>query len=275
MADSVSGLDDELDARVESLLKDPQYIGHPLREALADLTARMAQNLTRLERIIRISDRYQTDFQDHVHDLSKSYDRRIRSLERAIRISDRYQSRLHDINHALQLISTHDQLTGVPNRRLLSDRCRAEDKRAARHGTTYSMALIDVDYFKRVNDTYGHSVGDAVLVELAKVLRSCIRDFDLCARWGGEEFLALFVDADITMAERISQRMIDRVRQLRVSAEGHVVNITVSIGVAQHLREEDYAATFSRADAVLLQAKSAGRDRILLDERRPTPPIEA
>jgi diguanylate cyclase (GGDEF)-like protein len=106
-------------------------------------------------------------------------------------------------------------------------------------------------------------------------LKSCIRDFDLCARWGGEEFLALFVDADLAMAERISQRIVDRVRQLTISSEGHVVGITVSIGVAQHLREEDYAATFSRADAALLRAKSGGRDRIVLDQRRTDTSIEA
>lgn len=90
------------------------------------------------------------------------------------------------------------------------------------------MALIDVDHFKKFNDTYGHAMGDQVLVQLAEVLKGTVRDFDLCARWGGEEFLALFVDADSEIAQRICDRIMEKVRQLSIDVDGEPIGLTVS-----------------------------------------------
>ncbi|EDY39179.1 diguanylate cyclase [Cyanobium sp. PCC 7001] len=252
--------DQQFEERITALLDNPSYADHPLRLALAELLERSKAQQQRLERIIKISDRYQSLFHEHVFDLSRRYDRQVRSLTRNVRQVDQHLEAMEQRNDALQLSATHDILTGVPNRRLISERCRAEDARTTRYGSTYSLALIDVDNFKRINDSYGHTTGDQVLVELAAVLKSCVREFDLCARWGGEEFLALFVDTGLETAEIIAQRILDMVRHLRVKAGSEELSLTVSIGVAQHAPSELYTNTFARADQALYEAKHSGRD---------------
>jgi diguanylate cyclase (GGDEF)-like protein len=261
-----SGSEDELEQRVLGLLSDDRYQGHPLRDALEALMERMGQQLLRLERITSISDRYQSSVQERVQHMSQRYDLQIRKLEKAIRISDRYQAMLNDLNQALKKSSTHDQLTGLPNRRLIVDRCRREDHRTQRDNTTYSLLAMDVDRFKSVNDTHGHEAGDKVLVALADSLQQGLRDYDCCARWGGEEFLALLAGADLATAQLVAQRMMDRVRGLVIDLPTGAVHPRVSIGVAEHLPGEDYTEVYRRADQALLAAKANGRDRFMVAE---------
>lgn len=261
------GPEDELEQRVAQLLADERYQGHPLHDALAAIVERMEQQLLRLERITQISDRYQTDVQQRVHHVSERYDLQIRKLEKVIRISDRYQVMLNDLNQALKKASTHDQLTGLPNRRLIVDRCRREDHRTQRDNTTYSLLAMDVDRFKTINDTHGHEAGDKVLVVLAQALQQGLRDYDCCARWGGEEFLALLAGADLATAQLVAQRMLDTVRGLSVDLPAGAVHPRVSIGVAEHLAGEDYTEVYRRADHALLEAKAAGRDRLIVAEQ--------
>ncbi len=258
--------DDPLDVRIAELLADERYLGHPLRDLLEAMIERMGQQLTRLERITTISDRYQSSAREQMCHLSRRYDQQIRKLEKAIRISDRYQAMLADLNKALQEASTHDQLTGLPNRRLMADRLLQEDHRTLREGTTYSLLAIDVDRFKGINDRFGHEVGDKVLVALARVFRNSLRDYDACARWGGEEFLALLAGADLATAQLVAQRLIEAVRGLQVDVPDAVVEPRVSIGVAEHRSGERYNDVYRRADAALLIAKQNGRDRFLVAE---------
>jgi diguanylate cyclase (GGDEF)-like protein len=254
----------DLDDRIASLLADPQYEGHPLRDALLEVMERMGQQLLRLERITQISDRYQSGVHEQVLDLSRRYDRQLKKLEKAIRISDRYQVMLNETNKALQLASTHDQLTGLPNRRLMIDCCSREDQRAAREESTYSLLAIDVDHFKSINDTYGHDCGDLVLKALAETFLKGLRAYDTCARWGGEEFMALLASADLAIAERVAQRMLSMVRTVQVEVDGAVIEPRISIGVAEFVPGETYADVYRRADAALYQAKNSGRDRYVL-----------
>lgn len=265
------GPEDELEQRVAQLLADERYQDHPLRDALAAIVERMEQQLLRLERITQISDRYQSDVQERVQHVSQRYDLQIRKLEKVIRISDRYQVMLNDLNQALKKASTHDQLTGLPNRRLIVDRCRREDHRTQRDNTTYSLLAMDVDRFKTINDSHGHEAGDKVLVVLAQALQQGLRDYDCCARWGGEEFLALLAGADLATAQLVAQRMLDTVRGLNVDLPAGAVHPRVSIGVAEHLAGEDYTEVYRRADRALLQAKTAGRDRFVVAEQPESP----
>ncbi len=257
-------LDEVLEKRVQEMLADEQYLDHPMREVLQQLWCSVAWQLARLERITNISDRYQNAARERVRLLSRRYDRQIRLLERVLRISDRYQSMLKDLNVALHEASTHDLLTGIANRRLMSESCRQADERSLADGSTYSLVVLDADHFKLVNDTYGHDFGDRMLVELAQKFKTSIRDQDLCARWGGEEFLGLFADADLHEAEVVVQRLLTAVRLIALDCDGAEVGITASIGLAQHVSGETYADTFRRADEALLVAKRRGRDRYVV-----------
>jgi len=257
-------LDEDLEKRVQDMLADERYFDHPMRDVLQQLWCSVGWQLVRLERITKISDRYQNVARERVRLLSRRYDRQIRLLERVLRISDRYQSMLKELNVALHEASTHDLLTGIANRRLMSECCRQADERSIAEGSTYSLVVLDADHFKLVNDTYGHEFGDRMLVELAQKFKSSIRHHDLCSRWGGEEFLGLFVDADLEEAEVVVQRLLTAVRSIALDCNGAEVGITASIGLAQHAPGETYADTFRRADEALLVAKRRGRDRYVI-----------
>lgn len=263
---------DDLEERVASLLADPQYVDHPLRAILEEVMDRMSAHVMRLERITQISDRYQSGVQERFRHLSRRYDRQINRLEKAIRISDRYQISLNDLNRALEEASTHDQLTGLPNRRLMADCCRREDELVLREGSTYSMLAIDADRFKAINDTYGHEAGDRVLIALAHSLQQSLREGDYCARWGGEEFLALLTGADLAMAKVVAERLLVTVRALEIECDGAIVSPRISIGLAEHQPGETYTDVYRRADAVLLKAKRGGRDRYVIAPATAVPP---
>lgn len=253
---------DELEQQVKLLLEDGAHRGHPLHDALSRLWDRMVEQLAMLEHVVEPEGKGSHQHgQSEGESVSERYLRQLHRLERVIHISDRYQSMLKDLNDRLHEAATHDQLTGIPNRRLMADRCRDEDERALRHGDGYCMAVFDADYFKAVNDTYGHDVGDRVLVQLATILRRSMREYDLCARWGGEEFLALFVGVDFSVGMVTVERILEKVRELVIPVEGKELRITVSAGLAQHEPSETYVDTFTRADAALFEAKQAGRDR--------------
>jgi diguanylate cyclase (GGDEF)-like protein len=262
---------DELDQKIAELLAEESYQDHPLREALVAVVAQMGQQLLRLERITQISDRYQTGVHERALHMSERYDRQLRKLEKAIRISDRYQAMLNDLNKALKKASTHDPLTGLPNRRLIMDRCRREDHHTQRDKTTYALLAMDVDGFKEINDTHGHEAGDKVLVAIAHSLQQGLRNYDCCARWGGEEFLAMLAGADLATAQLVAQRMLERVRDLEVNLPTGAVHPRVSIGVAGHIAGEDYTHVYRRADRALLAAKASGRDRFMVAELPPGP----
>lgn len=253
-----------LDRRVEALLADEQYAGHPLHEALAHLWESTREQLSRLERITQISDRYQRLAQEQTKTVTQRYDRQFRQIEKIIRISDRYQGMLQDLNKALQQASTHDALTGLANRRLLLERLRQEDARGDRDGRSYALAVVDADHFKRVNDDHGHDAGDQVLVALAGALKASLREGDLCGRWGGEEFLVLLTDADAESAGQALERLQQAVRALRVPWGGMELLVTVSIGYALRLAAEGHQDTLNRADQALLEAKRSGRNRRVL-----------
>lgn len=256
----------ELDQLVESLLSDPAYYGHPLREALARLQQQNLDQLSRLERIARISDGYQSLAREQSLSLSERYHRQLRQLEKVARISDRYQDMLRDLNQALKAASQRDVLTGLANRRLLMERLREEELRSRRSGRGFVLAMIDVDHFKQINDTWGHEVGDQALSEIARVLQDNVRGCDLCGRWGGEEFLLVLPETGLAQARPLIERLRGALRSLPVMAGGERLTITASFGVAEHRASEGYSQVLNRADAALLEAKRSGRDRCVLAE---------
>jgi two-component system, cell cycle response regulator len=166
----------------------------------------------------------------------------------------------------LRYLSTHDRLTGLSNRRYLEERATIEIERARRHGRVVSVAMVDVDHFKKFNDTYGHTAGDAVLRMIASTLRESVRSSDIVARYGGEEFVLLFPEAgEVEALERL-----DSIRE-RISASRIVLpgtsaplQITVSGGLAMFPTDgRSIDAVIGTADTRLFEAKQAGRDRVV------------
>lgn len=264
-----------LDDLIEDLLRDPQYAGHPLRSALSQLWEQSRTQLERLERLTHISDGFQRMALDQKSSLEDRYNRQLRKLERAARISDRYQDMMRDLNVALREASTHDHLTGLANRRMLVERLKAETQRAERQGHRYSLAMLDVDHFKQVNDVYGHDAGDRVLVEVAKAMQAGLREYDLCGRWGGEEFVILLPQTPSPDARSVLERIGQSIRNLRAPDGLPRISVTVSIGIATYQSGETFSDTITRADEALLAAKRAGRDCCQLAPDLPLAPSAA
>ncbi|MBG6481887.1 biofilm formation regulator diguanylate cyclase SiaD [Pseudomonas aeruginosa] len=225
----------------------------------------------RLERIARISDGFQSMAREQNLSLSERYHKQLRRLEKVARISDRYQQMMRDLNLALKEASIRDPLTGLPNRRMLLERLREENERSQRHGQSYVLAMLDVDFFKQVNDTWGHDSGDRVLVEIARAMESELREYDLCGRWGGEEFLLLLPQTRLQDAGPVLERVRDSVRTLAVRVGTEALSVTASVGVTEHRIGETYSQTGNRADAALLDAKRSGRDKCVFAALPPLP----
>ncbi len=169
-------------------------------------------------------------------------------------------------NARLEQLAQTDPLTQLLNRRALTETITAEMERALRYDSSLALLMIDLDHFKRVNDTHGHLIGDDVLRDVAAILRNLVRGNDVVARYGGEEFLILLPETDDagadTFAERVRASVAGHSFATRPREEG--LSITASIGVATFpaARIETVEDLFARADAALYRAKADGRDRV-------------
>ena len=164
-----------------------------------------------------------------------------------------------------------DTLTGVNNRRFLEQRLGEEIDRVQRSSEPLSCFFLDVDFFKKVNDTYGHQAGDQVLVAVANVIREQLRNNDVLARYGGEEFVALLANIDEAMSVDIAERIRKKIKALVIEAQNEVVSVTISIGSAtykpakrSHLSSTEIGADLiHQADEALYKAKNSGRDKVV------------
>lgn len=174
-------------------------------------------------------------------------------------------SEQHRLRVEMERIATTDVLTGTLNRRSFLDATQRELRRSVRYRHSFSLMLLDIDHFKRINDHFGHDFGDEVIRRFCEVARACLREEDLLGRIGGEEFAIVLVSAEegggYLVAERIRKRWQDEAFELR----GARSNFTVSIGVAQLLSDRDTVdAIMERADSGLEDAKRAGRNCVIV-----------
>jgi diguanylate cyclase (GGDEF)-like protein len=167
---------------------------------------------------------------------------------------------LRKYHDELERLSTTDTLTGLSNRRHLMNLLAQEIERAKRADRPFSILMLDVDHFKKYNDTHGHQAGDEVLARIGTVLRKSIRPYDCAARYGGEEFLVMLSATALDPATESAERIRKQVRAEQFEAE----SVTISIGVAEYPSHGDAAkSVIGEADAALYQAKRAGRDRVV------------
>jgi two-component system cell cycle response regulator len=172
----------------------------------------------------------------------------------------------NNLDHSLELAVT-DQLTGLHNRRYMVGQLDALVTRAVKGGAPVSALMLDIDHFKKINDSFGHDVGDEVLREFAVRLASNVRAIDLPCRYGGEEFVVIMPDTVLADAERIADRIRRHVggSPFRVDGGKELLTVTISVGVASTLGETDTPeALLKRADEGLYEAKSGGRNKVIV-----------
>lgn len=179
--------------------------------------------------------------------------------QQAMQESRQMQLALQETNRQLEQMATTDRLTGVHNRMRL-EQLLEQQLDAAVNGTVFAVVILDVDHFKQVNDTWGHLVGDAVLVGIGTLLQTGVRATDFAGRWGGEEFLLVCCDTDLAGAMHLANTLCQRLRQHEWSAVPQ--HITASFGVAAYRRGDSVETLVGRADAALYRAKHLGRDRV-------------
>lgn len=174
---------------------------------------------------------------------------------------------IYPLRNAIQykqatLLAHSDPLTGVKNRSTFSESLDREISLAQRHGQDFTMLVIDIDYFKKVNDTFGHSTGDEALKAVANTIQKCIRTTDMLFRYGGEEFVIFLGNTDCEKSYVIADRILESVREINMDVMGQQLDLSVSIGMACLNIQDNSQTLFNRADAAMYNAKNEGRDQI-------------
>jgi diguanylate cyclase (GGDEF)-like protein len=162
----------------------------------------------------------------------------------------------------IQDLATLDDLTGLANRRRAQELLSSEIARGERTKLTFAVALIDLDHFKCLNDRFGHAGGDDALRHFADAARNSVRNVDMVARWGGEEFLILMPETDESECASVLNRLRQRVEALNIPFAQGEMRFTISAGVARHFPGQTVADTVARADRALYRAKASGRNRV-------------
>jgi diguanylate cyclase (GGDEF)-like protein len=190
-------------------------------------------------------------------------------LQRTKRILTIKETEIKAVIAQADEVSHTDALTFLPNRRQIVADLQREAIFADRYGTPFSVSMVDIDHFKKINDSYGHTVGDDVLRTLGGELRDHIRHPDTIGRYGGEEFLIVLPHSPLKAATEQAERLCRYVRSLKIKSGEHEIGITISIGMAQYrIHNEDWESLLNRADAALYKAKHNGRDQWFADEER-------
>ena len=161
----------------------------------------------------------------------------------------------------LERLVTVDPLTGLENRRSLVEFGEVQLRLAQRYHSFFSIMLLDLDHFKKINDTYGHLIGDEILKNIAKILKESIRNVDHLGRFGGEEFVIILPNTSLENAVIVAERIRGVIANFKHNIEDHIIQITVSIGIASYSRQDnDINQIIERADQALYKAKSSGRN---------------
>jgi diguanylate cyclase (GGDEF)-like protein len=201
------------------------------------------------------------DLYNKLHELNLSLERKVQE-----RTADlvRANERLSVLNRELEESAITDGLTQIYNRGYFMDRLQQEVKRAQRYGTPVSLLLFDLDHFKKINDTFGHQAGDAVLVGVANTVKPRLRETDLFARYGGEEFCLIATAMHQADAVVLAELLRERIAAAEYEYGSRRITVTVSMGVGAWRPEmrDDFEELIKQADQSMYRAKAAGRNRV-------------
>jgi diguanylate cyclase (GGDEF)-like protein len=172
-------------------------------------------------------------------------------------------SKMAEYEHKLFIDSVTDPLTGLLNRRYFNELSEKEAARSRRHGLSFAVLMLDIDHFKRINDTFGHPVGDVAIKALAQVCNKALRPHDILARYGGEEFILTLPHTDEEGARVVAERIRQAVEEIELATPTDPVRFTVSIGISIYKKDRPFEQLVGRADEALYKAKQNGRNRVI------------
>ncbi|MBD3586784.1 diguanylate cyclase [Salinimonas sp. HHU 13199] len=207
------------------------------------------------EELLNVQQQYQEELEYQVQE---------RTLELEVALRE-----LSDANQELSTLNTTDPLTGIRNRRHFDKRLQAESRRSRREQTPLSIALIDIDHFKQINDDYGHTIGDTCLCQVAERLKAQLkRPGDDVCRYGGEEFVVLLPNTELTGAQQVAESMRQAIAAQPLDIDDNKLHITISAGVVTSVIISDgqEAELFNHADKLLYAAKAAGRNQVIAEQ---------
>ena len=207
-----------------------------------------------------------TDTRSMQVDMTRYRDEIVEARRNAEQAQGKVRKLEAELEHVSEQVS-QDQLTGVLNRRGLDEAMQREMARAERRKSGLCVAVLDLDNFKKLNDTYGHQAGDDALIHLTKVVRKTLRPTDTVARYGGEEFIILFSETDLEQAVLVMRRLQRELTKRFFLHNNERLLITFSAGVAMLAPGESQDAVFARADKAMYQAKVQGKNRVVSAEQ--------
>ena len=204
--------------------------------------------------------------------LPKPFDRRelLSRLKVGLRLIE-FEKALREANEKLHTLAITDGLTGISNRRAILESLRSEISHAVRENSPFCLIMLDIDHFKKINDTYGHSAGDKVLVEIVNRMKSALRPYDVIGRYGGEEFVVGISKTDSKINRVIAERLRTCICERPFQIEDRKIDVSISLGVVNFMpsRDDDIndllEAMIKAADIALYKAKEAGRNRVAYD----------
>lgn len=247
---------DELNERLQAQL-DQVSAQVEDADSLNGLKAQIKERLLQIGETLKAKEALERKEQETLHKSLTLMERRLSELETE---AENYRQRLAE--HKFK--SLQDSLTQLPNRAAFDERYDLEVKRQRRTHKPLSLIVIDIDHFKKINDSFGHSVGDRALQIVAKMLKKAIRETDFVARYGGEEFVMLFPGAGVAQLTKLLEQLREKISQIPFKFKDKKITVTISIGATDVKVSDQGRDAFDRADAALYQAKNQGRNRVIL-----------
>ncbi len=230
-----------------------------ISKSLEDLKSRVSGTLTNIESALKAKKEKDGEIKELARKNRETFHAGFEQLKDELDRATRHSKEL-------EIKLNRDALTGAFNRRAYNKRIEDEMERFLRYGTVFSMLMLDVDYFKKINDNYGHAVGDKCLQEIIKRAGSCLRKSDMLARYGGEEFAVIMPETEGKGALAVAEKIRKTIEKLEFIYKKDVVRVTVSIGVAQvEERDKSVSDIFDRADTAVYKAKEGGRNMVVLN----------
>ncbi len=208
---------------------------------------------------------YHEALERHNAELEATVERRTRDLQEALDQQAKLNNILLDANRKLDFYASMDSLTSLYNRRFFLKLATSEVERAKRYEHPVTFMMLDLDFFKTINDRYGHLAGDYILERVAMLLEEESREADIIGRLGGEEFAILSPEISLQQATQMAERIRSRIRRETFEFEGQPIQVSVSIGVSEvDAKEEQIESALSRADKALYRSKGTGRDLVTI-----------